>query len=242
MAALLWFAPASWLAGFVADATGQRVVLANAVGTLWSGSARLEFNGGSGSTDATALPGRVNWRLRPSWTGFTTALDASCCTKQTLTVTTRLRWGGAQVDLSDNVSHWPAALLTGLGTPWNTLQAEGDLQLSTRALAVTVVEGRVSVSGGADIEARQMSSRLSTLRPMGSYRFSITGGGAGGATALALETLDGSLLLSGSGQWAGAHLRFNGVATAAPEREAALANLLNIIGRRDGARSIITVG
>ena len=37
-------------------------------------------------------------------------------------------------------------------------------------------------------------------------------------------------------------LRFEGVASAAPEREAALANLLNIIGRRSGARSIITIG
>ena len=35
---------------------------------------------------------------------------------------------------------------------------------------------------------------------------------------------------------------FTGEATAAPGREAALANLLNIIGRRNGARSVITVG
>ena len=31
-------------------------------------------------------------------------------------------------------------------------------------------------------------------------------------------------------------------ASAAPEREGALANLLNIIGRRNGARSLITLG
>ena len=37
-------------------------------------------------------------------------------------------------------------------------------------------------------------------------------------------------------------VRFAGEASAAPEREAALSNLLNIIGRRNGARSIITVG
>jgi general secretion pathway protein N len=37
-------------------------------------------------------------------------------------------------------------------------------------------------------------------------------------------------------------LRFEGEASAAPERAEALANLLNIIGRRDGTRSIIKVG
>jgi general secretion pathway protein N len=84
-----------------------------------------------------------------------------------------------------------------------------------------------------------MSSRLSTLKPMGSYRLSIQGGSAIGLT---LETLDGSLQLSGSGQWVGGRLRFEGVASATPERQEALANLLNILGQRDGQRSIIKVG
>jgi general secretion pathway protein N len=59
---------------------------------------------------------------------------------------------------------------------------------------------------------------------------------------LRLETLEGSLQLSGSGQWVGERLHFRGEATAAPDREAALANLLNIIGRRSGARSLISIG
>ncbi len=37
-------------------------------------------------------------------------------------------------------------------------------------------------------------------------------------------------------------LHFQGTASAAPEQQEALSNLLNIIGRRDGARSIIQVG
>jgi general secretion pathway protein N len=74
---------------------------------------------------------------------------------------------------------------------------------------------------------------------MGSYRFSLTGGTP---VTLALTTLQGSLQISGSGQWVGGQLRFNGEASAAPEHQAALSNLLNIIGRRNGARSIIKVG
>jgi general secretion pathway protein N len=74
---------------------------------------------------------------------------------------------------------------------------------------------------------------------MGSYRFSLSGGPS---TTLALSTLQGSLLLSGGGQWVGGKLRFDGEASAVPEHLAALSNLLNIIGRRDGARAIIKVG
>jgi general secretion pathway protein N len=59
---------------------------------------------------------------------------------------------------------------------------------------------------------------------------------------LRLETLEGSLQLSGSGQWVGSRLRFRGEASALPERESALANLLNIIGRRSGPRSLISIG
>ena len=74
---------------------------------------------------------------------------------------------------------------------------------------------------------------------MGSYRIALQGGPS---PSLELRTLEGSLQLSGQGQWVGRRLRFNGVASAAPDRVEALSNLLNILGRRDGARSIISVG
>ncbi len=97
----------------------------------------------------------------------------------------------------------------------------------------------IRIAGRAELTAQRVSSRLSTLRPMGSYRLALQGGDV---PTLTLSTLEGHLQLSGSGQWVGNRLRFAGEASAAPEREAALSNLLNIIGRRSGARSIITVG
>jgi general secretion pathway protein N len=141
--------------------------------------------------------------------------------------------------MGDGQAQLPAAVLAGLGTPWNTLQLDGDLVLATQGLSVEWVEGRLSIAGRAELRAQRLSSRLSTLRPMGSYRITISGGDT---PTLQLETLEGSLQLSGSGQWVGSRLHFSGVATAAPERQDALSNLLNIIGRRSGARSIITLG
>jgi general secretion pathway protein N len=44
------------------------------------------------------------------------------------------RLGGGKIQVSDSQTQWPAALLAGLGTPWNTLQLDGALLLSTRGL------------------------------------------------------------------------------------------------------------
>jgi general secretion pathway protein N len=62
------------------------------------------------------------------------------------------------------------------------------------------------------------------------------------AATLQLTTTSGALQLSGSGQWAASKVRFSGQASAAAGSEAALNNLLNIIGRRKGALSLISIG
>jgi general secretion pathway protein N len=239
LAAVVAFAPARWLAAGVAAATGGHVVLADVRGTVWGGSGQLVLTGGAGSTDAAALPGRVAWELGPRWNGAFARVFAACCTPQPVPVRIRLRRGGLGIEIGDSTSQWPAAITAGLGTPWNTLQFDGDLRLSTHGLSVEWIEGRPAVAGRAELLALRVASRLSTLRPMGSYRITLSGGTQ---STLRLETLEGSLQLAGSGQWVGSRLRFRGEASAAPEREPALANLLNIIGRRSGARSIISIG
>jgi general secretion pathway protein N len=130
-------------------------------------------------------------------------------------------------------------MLAGLGTPWNTLQIDGRLSLSTQGLSVEWNRGRLSVGGRAELLATGVSSRLSTLKPMGSYRITLAGGNT---TTLEVSTIEGSLQMAGTGQWVGSRLRFNGTASAAPEREAALSNLLSILGRRDGPRAVIKFG
>ncbi|MDY0106795.1 MAG: type II secretion system protein N, partial [Giesbergeria sp.] len=234
LAALTTFAPAPWLAAALASATGGRLVLDEPRGTVWTGSARLVLTGGSASQDRSALPGRVQWQLRPAWGGLRMQLSAACCTPAPLALQAQPRWNGARITVADGQSQWPAAVLAGLGTPWNTLQPQGQLALQTQGLQADWAAGRLVLAGQARLDALAMSSRLSTLRPMGSYRLTLQGGAA---PTLTLQTLQGDLQLSGSGQWVGRRLRFAGEASAAPEREGALSNLLNIIGRRNGARS-----
>ncbi|MBY0455503.1 MAG: type II secretion system protein N [Burkholderiaceae bacterium] len=237
--AVLVYAPAQWLATTLAQASGEHLQLLEPRGTIWAGSAQLVLTGGKSSQNRAALPGRVQWQLRPHMEGLRADISATCCTTAPLQLQLQARWGGARITVADGSSQWPAHVLAGLGTPWNTLQLDGPLVLETKGLQADWTEGRLQLSGQTQLDALAMSSRLSTLRPMGSYRLTLHGGAA---PTLTLDTLQGDLQLSGSGQWVGQRLRFSGEASATPERESALSNLLNIIGRRSGARSIITLG
>jgi general secretion pathway protein N len=232
-------APARWLAAGVAQLSKGQVLLSETRGTVWGGSARLVLTGGAGSTDSAALPGRVAWELHPRFNGFAALLYADCCTPRPVNLRARWNFSRFALQVGDSVSRWPASVAAGLGTPWNTLQLDGELRLSTQGLSVEWSAGRPVIAGRAELVASRLASRLSTLRPMGSYRITLQGGTS---AKLQLETVEGSLQLSGQGEWVGQRLRFRGEATAAPDREGALGNLLNIIGRRSGPRSIISIG
>jgi general secretion pathway protein N len=80
---------------------------------------------------------------------------------------------------------------------------------------------------------------LSTLRTLGDYRLTVRGGEA---PAIDLQTLKGALQLSGTGSVVGSRIRFKGEASASPEQLEALSNVLNIIGRRVGNKSLISLG
>lgn len=241
------FAPARWAAAALHTATEGRIQLLDARGSVWTGSARLVLTGGAGSQDTQALPTRVAWRLRPQATGpdgglpgLSLQLQSDCCTPTPLALALAWRPGQVALHLADTpASQWPAGLLAGLGTPWNTLDLEGQLRLHTQGLRLGWAAGRLQVQGQADLALVNASSRLATLRPLGSYRLQLQGGDT---PALRLDTLDGDLRIQGQGQWVGARLRFTGDAQAAPGREATLDNLLNIIGRRAGPRALITLG
>ncbi len=239
LCATVWFAPARWLASAVDHISHQQVALQNPEGSVWSGSAQLVFSAGNGSTERTALPERLHWRLRPSTQGITLALRAPCCLAQDWVWTATPLGTGVQLQLADHQSQWPSALLAGLGTPWNTIQLQGLLALSSQGVHLQWSGGNWTVAGHAQLDALDISTRLSTLRPVGSYRLLLDGGAT---PSLQLQTLQGSLNLSGHGQWVGGRLHFEGAATAAEQYLDALTNLLNIIGRRNGARSVITVG
>jgi len=240
-------APAHWLTNAVAEATQQHVLLHDAQGTVWQGSAQWVLNEGAHNTGTptSTLPTRVQWQIGPSVdvTQLRIALRAevssACCTPQPLRFDLSPVWRGIRVQVSDHTSRWPADWLVGLGSPWNTLQPQGDLELQTRQLQWTQQAGVEHLNGQAELQVQQLATRLSTLRPLGNYRVRIEGGDP---IQLTLDTLEGSLQLQGHGQLIHGRLRFSGEASASPGTEASLSNLLNILGQRQGAKSILKMG
>lgn len=234
------FAPAAWLSYALASASNGHVLLSDAQGTVWQGSAQLVLSGGAGSRDATTLPGRIQWRLYPSLPmNLQASLQADCCTAQAVNLLISPHWNGATAVVQPSQSTWPATLLAGLGAPFNTIDLQATLKLSTQTLTIIWMDQQLRLEGQAELDALDASTRLSTLRPVGSYRVNLQGGQT---PTLNLQTLSGSLQLSGTGQFTRNRWRFNGEASAAPNHEAALSNFLDIIGRRVGPRSIITLG
>ena len=241
---LVAFAPASWLASAIASATGQRLVLAEARGTIWNGSAVAVLAGGPDSRDATYLPGRLEWTLAPRWYGVELAARHDCCINGTATIQIRPGLGRIRATLvprTDWIGQWPSAWLGGLGTPWNTLQLGGTFRLLSPGVTIESVEGRWRLEGRVELVLESVSSRLTTLETLGSYRVTLTGA-SNGPALLTVTTQDGPLQLSGNGTWGPGGVKFRGEARAETADEQALSNLLNIIGRRDGARSIISIG
>lgn len=240
--ALPIFAPASWLAGALAAATGQRLLLADARGSVWNGSAVPVLTGGVGSRDASSLPGRLSWSVGLDGLAIAVRARHECCINGELKLRIEPGFGRVLVTLPPSqgtLARWPTAWLAGMGTPFNTLQLGGTMALTSGGFSAESAAGRWRMSGNLALSIDDLSSRVSTLNPLGDYRLAFTGGDI---TQVTLSTGEGPLRLSGSGQFGANGLRFRGEARAQPGSETALDNLLNLLGRRQGTLAILSIG
>jgi len=148
------------------------------------------------------------------------------------------------------IGQWPMGWLEGRGFPWSTIHPGGLLTLTTHRLSFTYKDGHWRTHGSLQVDMRQASSRLTTLDTLGSYRVLVQADpstepapGEGAARAVVwISTLEGALVIDGRGI-IGAHgAQMRAEAHAAAGAESALNNLLNLIGRRNGALSVISIG
>ena len=204
------------------------------------------LTGGPDSRDASSLPGRLEWTLGLHGLGLELRAKHACCLNGTVALRLQPGFGRMAATLVPQpgwVGQWPSAWLGGLGTPWNTLQLGGAVRLVSPGVKLESVQGRWRMDGRADVEFLSVSSRLTTLDTLGSYRLNLAGDvTSAGQPQLTLTTQEGALQLSGNGTWGPGGVRFRGEARSGVAEETGLSNLLNIIGRRDGARSVISIG
>lgn len=250
--AVLTRAPAVWLADAATRLSGQHLVLEGARGTVWSGSAQMVLTGGPTSTDQRALPQRLSWSLSPRLSRenglhLRLTLHHPRVIEEPMVLNLGLLPQPGSVALNANppgaaaLVVLPASALSGLGAPWNTLEPQGRLELHLLRLNLGTAD---DVATAPRVQARLaligLGSRISTLPILGHYELQVQGSEE---LAMRLSSDPSSALqLSGQGRWKpGSRVEFRGEASAAEGREAALSNLLNIIGRREGARSIISM-
>lgn len=225
---LLVFFPAGWVATIVEKQTGGRLTLGDAQGTLWRGSA---FIGGAASANGAVtplLPGRFSWRISPSvlWG----SVDVELQNVQALSQPVNLRGSWSHWQVSPAALLLPADGLGGLGAPLNTVAPTGSMRLSWSTLQLALEKQQFSAVGRTTLQMTDMASRLSSLRPLGSYELDFDWQGQ--QATLTLRSIKGPLLLDGSGSLQQGRMQFSGQAQAAAGYEETLASLLNLLGQR----------
>jgi general secretion pathway protein N len=244
-------APANWLALYVARETHGVLLLADAQGTVWSGSAVLAVGslrddatpptdaGSAGATsERLALPGRVNWALE--WGGaLAPVLHLTHDGVLLQPVAVRHVDHGWSVDAGGAVL--PAAMLRLAGAPLNTLMPDGRCELRWNALHVDadgapLGEGTLRIGG--------LALALSPVRPLGDYLATWSVDARGLTWQIATER--GPLALEGNGAIAGSRSQVRVVARpaadASPAVAAQLGPLLDMIGRHGSAEAVIQMG
>ncbi|MEZ2350763.1 type II secretion system protein N [Caballeronia sp. RCC_10] len=221
---LLVMLPAAWITPQFARATGGHVNLVDPAGSLWRGSATLMLAAGGDGAGATLLPGRIEWTTA-FWPLFTGRIHMTMRQTEAMPdpVTVDATMRGAS--LSPGAMAVPATLLAGLGAPFNTLNFDGTVRLSWTEFRVL---GN-NAYGQFVVTLDDMASRVSRVRPLGSYRVALQAQGA--SAAIDLSTTKGPLLLTGKGMLAQGATSFEGTAKAEPQQRENLAGLLNLLGR-----------
>jgi general secretion pathway protein N len=234
---VLIFFPATWLSSMVERQTAGRLTLGDARGTLWRGSA---FLGGAASGNdpvAALLPGRFSWRLSPMV--LLGSVDAELENPDALSQPVRVTGNWQQWQVSPGAILLPAERLAALGAPLNTVQPSGQMRFSWEALQILRQNAQIEMTGAMSLTLNDIGSRLSPVKPLGSYVLALDWHGS--QAPITLKTIKGPMLLNGSGMFSNGRLQFSGTAQAEPGQEDRLGNFLNLLGqrRREGDKDVI---
>jgi general secretion pathway protein N len=183
---------------------------------------------GEGGSVTPLLPGRFSWRLSPLVLFGQVSMDLA--NDKALAQPVRISGSWSQWQVSAGELLLPAEGLAGLGAPLNTLAPTGVIRLSWNLLDIARQGQTVAVQGRTVLALTDMGSRMSPIKPLGSYEMAMDWRGQ--RADLMLRTVRGALLLSGSGTLENGRLRFSGQAQAAQGYEDTLGNLLNLLGQR----------
>jgi general secretion pathway protein N len=219
---LIVTAPATLLAKIVDLSSNGQIVLANATGTVWQGSALPAIRQPSGTLQSLE---KLHWdfALWPILTGKVVA---------------RLYWGEemqgqpmeatlslGQIKFQHVLIPLQAAMIGELVPMLKPVQLSGKIILHSEVITFATQ----GINGNAIAEWVNAGSVLSAVNPLGNYNISLTG--TGERIDIVLMTASGALLLEGNGSFTRAQgLKFVATARATAESKASLDELLNNLG------------
>jgi general secretion pathway protein N len=225
--AVIATAPATLIDAGLQSASHGRLRLAEAKGTLWSGSGQIEFRDSGGRTGVAKS---LAWRFLPESLlrgrlVCEVGLDQSA---KRFPVTISL----SRIEIADAEINLPAAVL-GLSVPkLAPLGLTGDVLLHVASLTIE----RKEMQGNATLQWRDAGSVLTPISPLGDYELRLDGEGA--TVHAYLRTIQGPLRLEGKGSWAtGNHPVFLATARVPAQHQQQLAPLLRLIAVERSAGS-----
>ncbi|MFZ6772199.1 type II secretion system protein N [Undibacterium sp. SXout7W] len=228
MLTILVFLPASWLAFALEKQSRGRLSLGDVQGSFWNGSAFVGVAADMNGPLTPLFAGRFSWKISPLL--LLGQLDVKLDNPASLTPAVNITGNLSQWNVSPARLSLPPERLEGLGAPLNTIGPTGECRLSWNNLQMTREQSKVNVQGQVFFDLTEMASRLSPIKPLGSYQmiFHLHGSDAD----MQLNTLQGPMMLGGTGQIHQGRFQFSGTARAQQGQEDKLANLLNLLGQR----------
>jgi general secretion pathway protein N len=222
--ALVATAPATLVDAGLQHASGGRLRLTEAQGSLWSGAGQVEVRDTGGRTGVAM---RLAWRVVPE-----SLLRGHVVCEVGLEQATRrfpVTISLSRVELANADISLPAVVL-GLGVPkLAPLGLTGDVRVHVASLSIA----RDGMNGHATLHWLAAGSALTPVSPLGDYEVRFDGEGMK-VNAL-LSTVSGPLRLDGKGSWTqGDRPAFLAMASVPPQHREQLAPLLRLIAVERG--------
>ena len=222
--ALVATAPATLLDAGLQRASHGRLRLAEAQGTLWSGSGQIEIRDSGGRTGVAKS---FVWRVVPE-----SLLRAHLVCEVGLGQSGKLfpvTISLSRIELANADINLPATVL-GLGVPkLAPLGLTGDVVIHVASLSIA----RDTIEGNATLQWRGAGSTLTPVSPLGDYEVRLDGEGM--TVHAFLRTIEGPLQLDGKGSWTrGDNPAFLAMARVPPQHQQQLAPLLRLIAVERG--------
>jgi general secretion pathway protein N len=217
--ALVVIAPATLVDAGLQRASHGRLRLAEASGTLWSGSGQIEIRDASGRT---GIARNFGWHAMPE-----SLLRGHLVLELEISQSGRpfpvtLSWSGFQ--LANAEISLPASVL-GLGAPkLAPLGLTGEILIHVARLSIA----SDAMEGNATVQWRAAGSTLTPVSPLGDYEIRLDGEGR--MVHAFLRTVAGPLQLDGKGSWTpGDKAAFLATARVPPQHQQQLSPLLRLI-------------